>query len=97
MNEPLNESAGRCSAELHSAVSQIFNLRPVEMRGGCRAVGRSAECNSAIRQIKNLRYGADQRPQQLEWMIRQAKSLVGQAIPLSQPAPTGGTRQSGGF
>ena len=79
MNEPLKESAGCCrSAELRSAVSQIFNLRRVEKHGGCRAAGRSAEYNSAIRQIKNLRYGADQRPQQLEWMIREAKSLSGE-------------------
>jgi hypothetical protein len=42
-------------------------------------------------------YGADQRPQQLEWMIRQAKSLVGQAIPPSQPRQSGGAGQSGGF
>ena len=42
-------------------------------------------------------YGCDQRPQQLEWMIRQAKTLVGQTIPPSLPAPSGGARQSGGF
>ena len=64
MNELLKKSAGRCSAELHSAVSQIFNLRRVEKRGGCRAVGRSAEYNSAIRQIKNLRYGVGAFPRQ---------------------------------
>jgi Mg-chelatase subunit ChlD len=42
-------------------------------------------------------YGADQCPQQMEWMIRQAKSLVGQAIPSSQPRQTGGAGQPGGF
>ncbi|HEX5397417.1 MAG TPA: von Willebrand factor type A domain-containing protein [Verrucomicrobiae bacterium] len=38
-------------------------------------------------------YGCDQRPAQLEWMIRQAKSLGGQAMPVSQPSPFG----RGGF
>ena len=46
------------SAELHSAVSQIFNLRRVKKIGGLRVGWRSAECNSAIRQIENLRYFA---------------------------------------
>src|SRR5437867_1936421 len=44
--------AGRArSADLQSAVSQVFNLP--------RAAGAqpSADCKSAIRQIKNLRYG----------------------------------------
>jgi len=50
------KASQRRSAELHSAVSQICNLRRLEKLGGCRAVGRFAECNSAIRQIKNLRY-----------------------------------------
>ncbi len=48
------------SAELHSAVSQIFNLQGVGKTELSRAVERSAECNSAIRQITNLRYGASQ-------------------------------------
>ena len=34
-------------------------------------------------------YGADQRPAQLEWMIRQAKSLSGQTISPSQPGLSG--------
>ena len=34
-------------------------------------------------------YGADQRPQQLEWMIRQAKSIAAQPMPVSQPEPSG--------
>jgi 4-hydroxy-3-methylbut-2-en-1-yl diphosphate synthase IspG/GcpE len=44
------------SAELHSAVSQICNLRRWRNTKAVRAAGRFAECNSAIRQIKNLRY-----------------------------------------
>jgi hypothetical protein len=46
------------SAELHSAVSRIFNPQRVEKSEVCRVVERSAECNSAMRQIKNLRYVA---------------------------------------
>ena len=34
-------------------------------------------------------YGADQRPAQLEWMIRQAKSVAGQPVSLSQPNSSG--------
>ena len=44
------------SAELHSAVSQICNLRAVGKFRGYLSWLRSAECNSAIRQIENLRY-----------------------------------------
>jgi hypothetical protein len=42
-------------------------------------------------------YGADPRPAQLEWMVRQAKSVAGQTMPASQPVPSGGARQSVGF
>ncbi|HEX9047414.1 MAG TPA: hypothetical protein VF988_10340 [Verrucomicrobiae bacterium] len=50
------------SAELHSAVSQICNLRAVAepeglaKRESCPSCERFAEYNSAIQQIKNLRY-----------------------------------------
>ena len=33
-------------------------------------------------------FGADQRPAQLEWMIRQAQSVAGQTMPVSQPVPS---------
>jgi hypothetical protein len=41
---------------LHSAVSQICNLRGTEKSWRVLKVSRLAECNSAIQQIKNLRY-----------------------------------------
>ena len=44
------------SAELHSAVSQICNLRRVRKGQRVGLVRHSAESNSAIRQIENLRY-----------------------------------------
>jgi len=43
------------SAELYSAVSQICNLQAWETLGRWVHLSR-AECNSAIRQIENLRY-----------------------------------------
>ena len=47
----------RCrSAELHSTVSQICNRQRARRFGNSRVCGRFAECNSAIRQIENLRY-----------------------------------------
>src|SRR5438874_1930680 len=49
--------ARRRSAELHSAVSQIWNLRTVRTTQSLRNFPRFAECNSAIQQIKNLRFG----------------------------------------
>jgi len=52
-----NERSER-RAELHSAVSQICNLRRCWNAQAVRVAGRFAECNSAIRQIKNLRYAA---------------------------------------
>jgi hypothetical protein len=50
------EARQKCSAELNSAVSPICNRQDVQ---GMEAAGisRIAEFNSAIRQIKNLRYG----------------------------------------
>gem|GEM_PF-5590928 len=45
-----------CSAELHSAVSQICNLLTARRFGACRDFGRAADCKSAIQQIENLRY-----------------------------------------
>ena len=57
-------SVSKCSAELHSAVSQIFDLRFVRKLGEVGNAARLAECNSAIRQITNLRYVADADPRQ---------------------------------
>jgi Mg-chelatase subunit ChlD/type II secretory pathway pseudopilin PulG len=37
-------------------------------------------------------YGADRRPAQLETMIREARSLAGQTMPMSQPALSGAGR-----
>src|SRR5438552_18759639 len=56
---------GRLSAsgQKHGDVAQIFNLLYRRFAIGCttenhqpRALGQLAECNSAIQQIKNLRY-----------------------------------------
>jgi len=52
----LSTHRGR-SAELHSAVSQVCNLRGVEVTRALLKFQRPAECNSAIQQIENLRYG----------------------------------------
>lgn len=50
-----NGEAG--SAELHSAVSRIFNPHSDSPKSGrIRTAGRLAESNSAVRQISNLRY-----------------------------------------
>ena len=46
----------RRSAELHSAVSQVCNLRGVEVTRAFLKFQRPAECNSAIQQVANLRY-----------------------------------------
>ena len=50
------EDGSARSAELHSAVSQIWNLRRVGKPNPAGVFARLAECNSAIRQIENLRY-----------------------------------------
>ena len=47
----------RRSAELHSAVSQVCNLLGVEVTRAFLKFQRPAECNSAIQQIEDLRYG----------------------------------------
>jgi hypothetical protein len=44
------------SADFQSAVSPICNRQRVRYSKGARVLRRSAECNSAIRQIENLRY-----------------------------------------
>ena len=44
------------SAELNSAVSQNCILRSVQIINRANGLGVLAECNSAIQQIKNLRY-----------------------------------------
>ena len=46
-----------CSAELHSAVSQISNLRRAKNWEPLRRLERPADCKSAVQQVKNLRYG----------------------------------------
>ena len=50
------------SADFQSAVSRICNPRAARTRDDARTLRRSAECNSAIQQIKNLRYVAALRP-----------------------------------
>ena len=46
----------RRSAELHSAVSQVCNLRGVEVTRAFLKFQRPADCKSAIQQVANLRY-----------------------------------------
>jgi hypothetical protein len=53
-------SRNQSSAELHSAVSRICNPLSARKTGRLGVVERSAECNSAIQQIKNLRYACGQ-------------------------------------
>ena len=67
------------SAELHSAVSQICNLRRVGRGKSVGLLRHLAECNSAIQQIENLRYsrGVSPRQKELDWMIEQANSISG--------------------
>jgi hypothetical protein len=54
--DPLLGSMNR-SAELNSAVSQTCSLRCAEHTQLAAPFGAPAECNSAILQVKNLRYG----------------------------------------
>ncbi|HEX9045734.1 MAG TPA: hypothetical protein VF988_01795, partial [Verrucomicrobiae bacterium] len=56
-NRRRHDAAEGGSAELHSAVSQICNLQRVNEYGSALNCEGPAECNSAIQQIKNLRYG----------------------------------------
>ena len=51
-------SARNGSAELHSAVSQICNLRDAAQFRRRASLSWFAECNSAIQRITNLRYEA---------------------------------------
>jgi len=51
------------SAELHFAVSQIWNLRRGAKGQRVGPVQHPAEYNSAVRQIENLRYEASRPPQ----------------------------------
>ena len=51
----------RRSAELHSAVSQVCNLRAVEVTRAFLMFQRPADCKSATRQIEDLRYFASPR------------------------------------
>ena len=51
----------RRSAELHSAVSQVCNLRGVEVTRALLKFQRLAEYNSAVQQIEDLRYFPSQR------------------------------------
>ena len=51
----------RRSAELHSAVSQVCNLRGVEVTRAFLMFQRPADCKSATRQIEDLRYFASPR------------------------------------
>jgi hypothetical protein len=44
------------SADFQSAVSPIFNRQALDKSGQPSAIVSSAECNSAIQQISNLRY-----------------------------------------
>ena len=44
------------SAEFHSAVSQICNLRSVAQFDASQHFRRPADCKSAIRQSETLRY-----------------------------------------
>jgi|GEM_PF-1401322 len=47
------------SAEFHSAVSQIFNLRRSRRIGDSSSGEHAADCKSAIRQSETLRYEED--------------------------------------
>src|SRR6185503_2621028 len=55
--------ARKRSAELHSAVSQIFNLRGAREFQSRSLFQRPADCKSAIQQIRNLRYRRGEPPQ----------------------------------
>ena len=63
-NVAIFERLARCrSAEWHSAVSQVGNLRRVKLAMGAPiAFRRPTDCQSAIQQIDNLRYLKATRP-----------------------------------
>jgi hypothetical protein len=50
------------SADLQSAVSPICNRQAARLMSAPHRYPRSAECNSAIRQIANLRYAKEILP-----------------------------------
>ena len=52
----------RCSAELHSAVSQVCNLRRAGITNPPLHFPRPAGCKPGTRQIENLRYGFGASP-----------------------------------
>ena len=52
----IDNPARERNAELHSAVSQIWNLLRVRIIGSLRHALRPADFKSAIQQIENLRY-----------------------------------------
>ena len=56
------------SAELHSAVSQISNLRAAQKPDAPGNPEPSAESNSAIQQIEKLRYDSDKPPPKIPWL-----------------------------
>src|SRR5260221_5272575 len=63
---------GESSADFQSAVSQVFNLPKLQMGRRAEfpcvwAIGRFADCKSAIRQIEKLRYSA--RPRNLTFVL----------------------------
>jgi ABC-type glycerol-3-phosphate transport system permease component len=63
------------SAEWHSAVSQVGNLRGFSGLRGVPISNRCrADCQSAIQQIDNLRYPMATRPAGTESTIRLARS-----------------------
>ncbi len=57
------------SAELHSAVAQICNLRRARSSNPPRQVERFAEYNSAIQQMENLRYVASRFPRAIPALL----------------------------
>ena len=67
----LGDGRGR-SAELHSAVPQIWNLQDVGEIVASRHFPRPADSKSAIRQSATLRYENDRPKQQLGIPFRSA-------------------------
>jgi hypothetical protein len=61
---------------LHSAVSQICNLRRIATGQRLGPIRDSAEYNSATRQIENLRYEARYRPKQIPAILPAAADAM---------------------
>ena len=93
-----NEDVARClsaessesSAELHSAVSQICNLRAADNSEARVISERPAECNSAIQQIENLRY--DRRAGRMSaspqfWVAAERLPMVQAVYPSANTEP----------